>query len=135
VTSNLEDASRSLPLPEGHFSKAHQQSMSLYKNQRLNIAGMDRNRRPTSSAWVDTMTVMIGPCIKPSAFWCRQPSADLFVQDNRKAKLGRFIANLVAMDELIDFAVIARPKSGLPARARTAAREHLQNNRPEPCMK
>lgn len=50
---------------------------------------------------------MISPCIKPSAFWRRQPSADLFVQDQRQAKLGSFIANLAAMDELIDFAAVA----------------------------
>ena len=53
------------------------------------------------------MAVMITPRIKPSAFWRRQPSTDLFVQDQRQAKLGGFIANLAAMDELIDFAVIA----------------------------
>jgi IS5 family transposase len=53
------------------------------------------------------MAVMITPRIKPSAFWRRQPSADLFVQDQRQAKLGGFIANLAAMDELIDFSAIA----------------------------
>ena len=53
------------------------------------------------------MPAMISPRIKPSAFWRRQPSTDLFVQDNRQAKLGGFIANLAAMDGLIDFAAIA----------------------------
>lgn len=53
------------------------------------------------------MRSMITPRIKPSAFWRRQPTADLFVQDQRQAKLGGFIANLAAMDELINFAAIA----------------------------
>lgn len=53
------------------------------------------------------MAAMITPRIKPSAFWRRQPSTDLFIQDQRQAKLGSFIANLAAMDELIDFRVIA----------------------------
>jgi transposase, IS5 family len=53
------------------------------------------------------MTAMITPRIKPSAFWRRQPTADLFLQDQRQAKLGGFIANLAAMDELIDFGAIA----------------------------
>lgn len=53
------------------------------------------------------MATMITPRIKPSAFWRRQPTADLFVQDQRQGKLGSFIANLAAMDELIDFAAIA----------------------------
>lgn len=49
------------------------------------------------------MSPMITPRIKPSSFWRHQPGADLFVQDQRQAKLGGFIANLAAMDELIDF--------------------------------
>lgn len=53
------------------------------------------------------MERMITPRIKPSAFWRRQPGGDLFVQDQRQAKLGGFIANLAAMDELIDFSAIA----------------------------
>jgi IS5 family transposase len=53
------------------------------------------------------MPAMITPHIKPSAFWRRQASSDLFVQDQRQAKLGSFIANLAAMDELIDFVAIA----------------------------
>ena len=53
------------------------------------------------------MSPMITPRIKPSSFWRSQPGADLFVQDQRQAKLGGFIANLAAMDELIDFAAIA----------------------------
>lgn len=50
---------------------------------------------------------MITPRIKPSAFWRRQPSVDLFVQDQRQTKLGSFIANLAAMEELINFSAIA----------------------------
>lgn len=50
---------------------------------------------------------MITPRIKPSAFFRREPRSDLFVQDRREAKLGGFIANLAAMDELVDFAAIA----------------------------
>ncbi len=46
------------------------------------------------------MSPMITPRIKPSSFWRHQPGADLFVQDQRQAKLGGFIANLAAMDEL-----------------------------------
>jgi transposase, IS5 family len=53
------------------------------------------------------MRRMITPRIKPSAFWRRQPTADLFVQDQRQAKLGSFVENLAAMDELIDFAAVA----------------------------
>jgi transposase, IS5 family len=53
------------------------------------------------------MRRMITPRTKPSAFWRHQPSADLFIQDQRQTKLGGFIANLAAMDELIDFAAIA----------------------------
>lgn len=53
------------------------------------------------------MAAMITPRIKPSAFWRRQASVDLFVQDQRQSKLGGFIANLAAMDELIGFAAIA----------------------------
>ena len=53
------------------------------------------------------MRGMITPRIKPSGFWRRQPSVDLFVQDLRQTTLGSFIANLAAMDELIDFGVIA----------------------------
>ena len=50
---------------------------------------------------------MITPRIKPSAFWRRQASSDLFVQDRRQEKMGSFIANLAAMDELVDFAAVA----------------------------
>jgi hypothetical protein len=46
------------------------------------------------------MSPMITPRIKPSSFWRHQPGADLFVQDQRQAKLGGFIANLAAMDEM-----------------------------------
>lgn len=53
------------------------------------------------------MSAMITPRIKPSAFWRRQPTADLFVQEQRQDKMGGFIANLAAMDELIDFAAVA----------------------------
>lgn len=53
------------------------------------------------------MASMITPRAKPSAFFRRQPSMDLFVQEHREAKLGGFIANLAAMDDLIDFAAIA----------------------------
>lgn len=53
------------------------------------------------------MSPMSTSRIKPSSFWRSQPGADLFVQDQRQAKLGGFIANLAAMDELIDFAAIA----------------------------
>jgi len=53
------------------------------------------------------MLAMITPRIKPSAFWRRQASSDLFVQEQRQDKLGGFIANLAAMDELIDFAAVA----------------------------
>ncbi|MFN3915886.1 MAG: IS5 family transposase [Aquabacterium sp.] len=50
---------------------------------------------------------MITPRIKPSAFWRRQPSADLFVQEQRQAELGGFVESLAAMDELIDFGAVA----------------------------
>ena len=60
------------------------------------------------------MAAMITPRIKPSTFWRRQATADLFVQDQRQAKLGGFIANLAAMDELINFAAIAAHPSSTP---------------------
>lgn len=46
------------------------------------------------------MPVMITPGIKPSAFWRRQLSKDLFIQDQPQAKLGSFSGP-------IDFSVIA----------------------------
>ncbi len=53
------------------------------------------------------MAAMITPRIRPTSFWRRQPRGDLFVQEQRHAKLGGLIANLAAMGELIDFAAIA----------------------------
>lgn len=53
------------------------------------------------------MAAMITPRIKPSKFWHHQPAADLFVQEQRQAKLGSYVAKLATMDELIDFAAIA----------------------------
>ncbi len=50
---------------------------------------------------------MITPRIKPSAFFRREPKIDLFVQDTREAKLGNFVANLAAIDELVDFGAVA----------------------------
>lgn len=50
---------------------------------------------------------MITPRIKPSAFFARRPSTDLFVQEQREGKLGSYVAKLAAMDELIDFAAVA----------------------------
>jgi IS5 family transposase len=50
---------------------------------------------------------MIKPRIKPSSFWQNKPTTDLFVQEQRQAKLGNYVAKLAAMDELIDFAAIA----------------------------
>ncbi len=53
------------------------------------------------------MVRMITPRIKRSVFWRSQPGGDLFVQDQGQPKLGGLIANLAAMDELIDFSGIA----------------------------
>lgn len=50
---------------------------------------------------------MITPRIKPSKFWKSQPVTDLFIQEQRQAKLGSYVAKLATMDELIDFAAIA----------------------------
>jgi hypothetical protein len=47
------------------------------------------------------------PAHQPSTFWRHEPSTDLFVQEQRQTKLGGFIANLAAMDELIDLVAIA----------------------------
>ena len=60
------------------------------------------------------MGPLITPRIKPSAFWRRQAGADLFVQYQRQAKLGGFIANLAAMDELIDFTAITAQVDATP---------------------
>jgi IS5 family transposase len=51
---------------------------------------------------------MITPRIKASAFFQDQPATDLFVQEHRQAKLGSYVANLAAMDGLIDFGAMAR---------------------------
>lgn len=53
------------------------------------------------------MRSMITPRTKPSAFFRREASKDLFVQDLREAKLGGFVANLAAIDGLVDFGAIA----------------------------
>ena len=53
------------------------------------------------------MAPMITPRIKPSAFFARQPSGDLFVEEQRQNKLGAYVANLAAMDGLIDFCAVA----------------------------
>lgn len=53
------------------------------------------------------MESMITPRIKPSAFFQDRPEADLFVQEQRQAKLRGYVANLAAMDELIDFGALA----------------------------
>ncbi|WAC71383.1 IS5 family transposase [Roseateles sp. SL47] len=65
--------------------------------------------KPLSHLTPESVTIqaMITPRIKPSAFWRRQASSDLFVQDRRQEKMGSFIANLAAMDELVDFAAVA----------------------------
>jgi len=51
---------------------------------------------------------MITPRIKPSAFFRREAKTDLFVQDHRETKLGGFVANLAAIDQLVDFGAVAR---------------------------
>jgi IS5 family transposase len=53
------------------------------------------------------MLRMITPRIKPSAFFQDQLATDLFLQEHRQAKLGSYVANLAAMDELIDFYAVA----------------------------
>jgi IS5 family transposase len=53
------------------------------------------------------MLIMITPRIKPSAFFQDQPASDLFVQEHRQVKLGGYVANLAAMDGLIDFGAVA----------------------------
>ncbi|MGK0674727.1 MAG: hypothetical protein ABWU16_08735 [Halothiobacillaceae bacterium] len=45
--------------------------------------------------------------IKPLSFWHARPDTELFVHEERQAKLGSFIANLAAMDAWIDIAAIA----------------------------
>lgn len=50
---------------------------------------------------------MITPRIKPSSFFPEQAADDLFVVQQRKAKLEGFVQSLAAMDELIDFAAMA----------------------------
>ncbi|WP_058088113.1 IS5 family transposase [Aquabacterium parvum] len=50
---------------------------------------------------------MIPPRIKTSAFFQDQPATDLFVLEHRQAKLGSYVANLAAMDGLINFGSVA----------------------------
>jgi len=67
---------------------------------------------------------MITPRIKLSSFGRRQASTDLFVQNDRQDKLGGFIADLAAMEELIDFAgVTARDDAACPRPHRSKVRD------------
>jgi IS5 family transposase len=50
---------------------------------------------------------MITPRIKPSSFFPEEATDDLFVAQQRKAKLEGYVQTLAAMDELIDFAAMA----------------------------
>jgi len=50
---------------------------------------------------------MITPRIKPSSFFPEEAADDLFVAQQRKAKLEGYVQTLAAMDELIDFAAMA----------------------------
>ena len=50
---------------------------------------------------------MITPRIKPSSFFPEEAADDLFVVQQRKAKLEGYVQTLAAMDELIDFAAMA----------------------------
>ena len=63
------------------------------------------------------MSAMITPRIKPSAFFQEQPATELFVQEHRKAKLGSYVANLAAMDGLIDFGAVASAVDAASPRA------------------
>lgn len=54
------------------------------------------------------MLIMVTPRIKPSVFFQDPPDTDLFVQAHRQAKLGSYVANLAAMDGLIDFSAVAQ---------------------------
>ena len=50
---------------------------------------------------------MITPCIKPLSFFPEEAADDLFMAQQRKAKLEGYMQTLAAMDELIDFAAMA----------------------------
>ena len=50
---------------------------------------------------------MITPRIKPSSFFPEEAADDLFVVQQRKAKLEGYVQTLAAMDKLIDFAGMA----------------------------
>ena len=50
---------------------------------------------------------MITPRIKPSSFFPEEAADDLFVAQQRKAKLEGYVQTLAAMDDLIDFAAMA----------------------------
>ena len=50
---------------------------------------------------------MTTPRIKPSSFFPEEAADDLFVVQQRKAKLEGYVQTLAAMDELIDFAAMA----------------------------
>ena len=45
--------------------------------------------------------------IKPSSFFPEEAADDLFLAQQRKAKLEGYVQTLAAMDELIDFAAMA----------------------------
>lgn len=68
---------------------------------------------------------MTAPRIKPSAFFRREAKTDLFVEDHRETKLGSFVANLAAIDQLVDSAPLhARSTRHVPTSiaAKAAAR-------------
>jgi hypothetical protein len=50
---------------------------------------------------------MITPRTKPPSFFPDEVVDDLFVAQQRKAKLEGYVQTLAAMDELIDFAAMA----------------------------
>jgi hypothetical protein len=50
---------------------------------------------------------MITPCVKPLSFFPEEAADDLFMAQQRKAKLEGYMQTLAAMDELIDFAAMA----------------------------
>ena len=73
---------------------------------------------------------MITPRIKPSSFFPEEAADDLFVAQQRKAKLEGYVQTLAAMDELIDFAAMAAACGQGLALVLTAARAVARRTRP-----
>lgn len=61
----------------------------------------------------------------PSSLFQHRPADDLFVQQSRQSRLTSYVANLAAMDQLVDFSAVSAA-----ADAACARKESSQGGRP-----